>query len=189
MNGGPLVNLTDGGDGVSGMRHSKESRAAIGAHSRKRIVKDETRAKLRLINLGNQHCLGRKQSQETLAKMRKTRAATIEARGSIYPDDDARARMSAAQIRRFADPLTRLQHGNNLKGRHSPEALEKKSVTKKAQWADKEYRTDMMARMKAASSTPEVVARKSEIAKELWSNPGYRAKQHGPQMRSKISTR
>lgn len=53
VNGGPLVNLTDGGEGVSGLRFSAEARE-----------------RLSRIRLGNKSSVGRIVSPETRAKMR-----------------------------------------------------------------------------------------------------------------------
>jgi NUMOD3 motif len=53
-----LCNLTDGGDGTSGMKHSEETKAKVGAAS-----KGNTYGK------GNTNCLGRIPSAETRAKI------------------------------------------------------------------------------------------------------------------------
>lgn len=52
LNEGPLINLTNGGEGTSG-----------------RILTNEQRKKMSEINIGNKNCLGRKLSDETKTKM------------------------------------------------------------------------------------------------------------------------
>lgn len=44
-----LTNLTDGGEGVSGYRHTKETKKLLGELNKKRIVTEETRKKLGLV--------------------------------------------------------------------------------------------------------------------------------------------
>lgn len=68
-NGGPLVNLTDGGEGISGHKMSAESLAKMSAASK-----------------GNKYCIGRKASPETKAKQRAAklgRTLTPEHRAKI----------------------------------------------------------------------------------------------------------
>lgn len=61
--GGPLVNLTDGGDGVSGMRHSVEAKTAIRTKMLGRVISKETRLKISAATLG------KVVSEETRAKI------------------------------------------------------------------------------------------------------------------------
>lgn len=90
--GGVLHNLTDGGDGVSGL--SEESKKKIGentrrclkgrkGHTKGRVVTDETRKKLSVAGTGKKRSVesrvkqsetmkGRKRPPEVVAKMRKT---------------------------------------------------------------------------------------------------------------------
>jgi hypothetical protein len=49
---GILLNMTDGGDGISGMKFSEESRRKIGAKSKGRIPSTETRKKMSLSRKG-----------------------------------------------------------------------------------------------------------------------------------------
>lgn len=56
--GWTLVNITDGGEGVEGLQHSKESKKKIGRLSRKywnSSRSDETRKLLSEVNKGNNH--------------------------------------------------------------------------------------------------------------------------------------
>ena len=69
---GPLTNLTDGGDGVSGalnISRSAETRAKLAAVQRGRRHSAEARAKMSAAKLGNKTSLGRKASVETRTKI------------------------------------------------------------------------------------------------------------------------
>lgn len=55
-------------------------------------------------------------------------------------------------------------------------------------WADPNYRNETVAKMRAAAVEPDINAMKSNIAKILWEDPEYRAKQHGEEMRTKLSS-
>ena len=44
-----LTNMTDGGEGVSGYKHTKETKKLLGELNKKRIVTEETRKKISLI--------------------------------------------------------------------------------------------------------------------------------------------
>jgi hypothetical protein len=90
---GILRNRTDGGDGVSGIIPSEETREKIGAANKGRPVSEEHRAKIGSSNKGKTH------SEETKAKMKATRKGrTISA--------EHRAKLSAAQRGRPRKPLS-----------------------------------------------------------------------------------
>ena len=66
---GILGNFTDGGEGISGLRHSREAKDKISrAHSGK-VVSRETRDKLSRASLGHQHFLGKTHTPEARAKI------------------------------------------------------------------------------------------------------------------------
>jgi hypothetical protein len=72
---GILCNFTDGGEGVSGLRHSQEARA-----------------KLSLANMGNQHFLGKTHTQESRNKIAEARLKYLyeltNSNGDIYVTDN-----------------------------------------------------------------------------------------------------
>ena len=80
-NTGMLVNLTDGGGGITGKRHTEESKLKIGLASknRKRLPRtEETKTKLRLANLGKvSPNKGKVLSQEVKDKIAKKLIGTI----------------------------------------------------------------------------------------------------------------
>ena len=82
-------NLTDGGGGLLGVRHSAETKAKMRVSSLGnqrcvgRVMSDATREKIRAKAMGNQRCVGRKYSAETLAKKSesgKNRTHSLETR-------------------------------------------------------------------------------------------------------------
>ena len=73
---GSLVNLTDGGEGMSGYIHSQEFKDAMSALHSGKEVSEDTREKLRQHNLGNKH------SEEARAKM------SVARQGSKNPNAD-----------------------------------------------------------------------------------------------------
>lgn len=81
---GPLVNMTDGGEGMSGYRHSPEARAKLKASWVDRPDRQEKLAQLQI---------SRPHSEATLAKLRNKKVST-----------SARANMSVAQRTRCANP-------------------------------------------------------------------------------------
>lgn len=73
-----LCNLTDGGEGTSGYRQSIETKNKISKGHKGKIVKEETREKLRIAHCNKytnkeHYNKGRKHSQETKEKMRIAR--------------------------------------------------------------------------------------------------------------------
>ena len=73
---GTLVNLTDGGEGVLGLRNkvSEETKLKISNTLKGKIVSETTRQKLSLSAKGNTHCKNRIISQETRDKISKSNA-------------------------------------------------------------------------------------------------------------------
>lgn len=101
-----LCNLTDGGEGTSGMKHSIETRAKISASETGKKISDEVRAKISAANknpsaetrakisaamTGKKNSLGHKPSDETRAK-------TSASLNGHKVSADARAKMSAAKM-------------------------------------------------------------------------------------------
>ncbi len=96
-NGGPLVNLTDGGEGVSGYKRTEAAREKM----RARKYSEATRAKMRAAQLGRKH------SEETLAKMNGRKHSEC-----------ARAKISAAlRLRPPISSETRAKIGAASRGR------------------------------------------------------------------------
>jgi hypothetical protein len=66
---GPLVNMTNGGEGASGHSHSEETRFKISIANSGKSRSDETKRKLAILSRGNTNMLGKTLSEETKAKL------------------------------------------------------------------------------------------------------------------------
>jgi hypothetical protein len=85
VHGGPLVNMTDGGDGPAGHRHTEETRAKF-----RHPLSDDHK---RLLSLNHQGMLGKTHSEEA---RRKIAAAVTRQHETMRLSADARARVGAA---------------------------------------------------------------------------------------------
>lgn len=63
-NGGILSNITDGGDGTSGLIHSEETKEKIKEKRKTQIFSEETKKHLSDIRIGNKSASGKKYSDE-----------------------------------------------------------------------------------------------------------------------------
>lgn len=86
--GHELLNLTDGGEGVLGWKHSAETRARIAAGQLGRTASMETREKLRTAATGRKNTLSASSLARVLAAAREN--------GRRTPSAEARAKMSAS---------------------------------------------------------------------------------------------
>lgn len=103
---GSLVNFTDGGEGTSGRKFSKESLVKIGAASKIRVLSDDSRKKMSLSHKGRKH------TSETLAKLTQLntiRNKSQEQRNKVSKklkgrvvSDETKQKLKQAWIRRKA---------------------------------------------------------------------------------------
>ena len=110
---GPLMNLTDGGDGRSGYHHTPESIAKIRAGNMGKVNTPETRAK---ISASAKIRPRKPHSAETRAKMSKA----VMGRPGNIPSAEARARMSASLKGRKFSKETRAKISKATMGRPAP---------------------------------------------------------------------
>lgn len=101
-NSGILVNISDGGDGSLGFRHTKEAKKKIGEESRnrKRTPRSaETKEKLRLANLGKVgNRLGSKVSEETKLKLRLANLGKVGPNKGKPMTEEAKQKMIASKL-------------------------------------------------------------------------------------------
>lgn len=171
INGGPLVNMTDGGDGLAGHRKSEETKAKLRTSLAKpevrkgmserslgntirrgSVASDETREKLRLSHLGHVQSAEHREKIGAAHKGTKHtfsaegRARSFAANFGIKKSDAARAKMSASKIGRA---LTQ-DHKDKI-GAASKKALADPSVRKKlsdatrASWARRKLKVAELA--------------------------------------------
>lgn len=115
---GPLLNHTDGGQGVSGLRHSAETREAIRA-----IKAEHKRDRISIAQLQRFADLGE-------------RANLVAAQIGKRRSPEHRAAISAGNVGRIVTNETRAKLSAAMAG-YSPEAKAKNSAYKKQWWADR----------------------------------------------------
>ena len=99
---GILVNITDGGGGKLGTKHTEESKRKISEESknRKRTPRsDETKAKLRLANLGKigSHT-GFKHTEETKQKLRELNLGKVGPNKGNHMSEETKFKLSKSKI-------------------------------------------------------------------------------------------
>jgi hypothetical protein len=107
-----LVNLTDGGEGMSGYNHSDETKAKIGAAHRGKVVSEETRVKLSEI--------GKNISEETRAKMSaRTHSEETKAKISASWSEERKVEKSLESIAKSTAKNTGKKRSDEYKARMS----------------------------------------------------------------------
>lgn len=90
-------NLTKGGDGVWGFKHSPESVERMAARNRGRTHSDETKKRMSEVRAGeNNHFFGRTHSEETKAKISATKQGCSGPWAGKSRDEDTRRKISLA---------------------------------------------------------------------------------------------
>ena len=180
-NGGPLVNLTDGGDGLFGYRYSDEQRAKMSKARKGRNVwklmksPELAREKIRLARTGSTASAdakakmgasqrGRKHSAETRAKMSASQTGEKHAMFGRKHSEDAleRIRTATKGIPKSEETKSKMRaawanRGSSMLGRtHSDAAKEKMSAANKGIPKSEETKARMragQARRRAALKT------------------------------------
>ena len=97
---GMLRNLTNGGEGISGHKYSKESRAKMSLAQKGRIFSEESKARMSLARTGKKH------TEETKAKLSVLKMGN-QGRLGIRHTKESKIKMSLAQIaRRLSENLS-----------------------------------------------------------------------------------
>ena len=107
---GSLVNFTDGGEGTSGRKFSKDALLRIGAASKIRVLSDDSRKKM------SSSQKGRKHTSETLAKLTQlntVRNQSQEQRSKVSKklkgrivSDETKQKLKDAWVRRKSKSIT-----------------------------------------------------------------------------------
>lgn len=163
-----LANLTDGGEGPTGHRHSAATKAVLSAAtSKNRIGKRhsaETRAKI---------SLGRKGKRKGI----KNPAHSIRLKGRKHSDAH-RASISAGLTGHQHSEETRSKIGDGNRGKvRSIETIEKLRDSHLGNVAAPNTRAKMSASQSKRWENPDLHLAVSSKAKMLWADPEYRAKQ------------
>jgi len=149
-------NLTAGGEGTSGYKHTPEQVAAHTARMKKQWEDPEFKAKM--------------SATQTEAQNRpEVKAANSERSKKMWADPEFKAKMSGTMKEVANRPEVKA-------ARNRPEAKAAHSERSKKMWGDPEYRTKTSAAIKQAHNTQEVKAVHSAASKRNWEDQEYRAK-------------
>lgn len=143
-----LLNITEGGEGVVGYKHSQETRKKIKEKRATQTFSEETRRKFSLAHIGNQSAKGihykrnpgdLKKTWETRRRQgndkstEETRKKLSESHKGIYPSKETRRKLSESHKGHTVSEETRKKIGDSQRGEkhynwgkhHSEETLEK----------------------------------------------------------------
>jgi hypothetical protein len=144
---GTLFNLTDGGEGASGMVKTVEQKAVDSKFSTEHWQDPEYRAKI------------------------------VASQKAVQSTPEARALKSENSAEAWANPEVREKRQTGIKrSRSTAESKAKTSAQAKAQWSDPEYAAKQTANNQEIANRAEVKAAKAAAAKALWANPEWKAK-------------
>lgn len=134
---GTLVNLTDGGEGVSGHIHSEETRAKIADVQKGRVRSAETKDKLSVAAKGKPKSDEHRANMSLGQRLRAPASEETRAKQSLVQTgkvrcDESRDRMSAAAKNISAETRAKMADANR-----SEETRAKKSASAKLRWAKK----------------------------------------------------
>jgi len=164
LRGGPLVNLTDGGEGTAGVKFTAESRERVRQVVKAQWGDPEVKSE-RL----------RKQKKITSETKEKIRAAML----AHYSDPKSREKLRAAQSFRGSEEFKTKLRARFAELKEDPAWREKskaaRSAAQQAVWRDPEVR----ARRATGAKDPGYRATQSEAAKKRWEDPEFRAQMVG----------
>ena len=188
-----LTNLTDGGDGISGHRHSEETKAKISASNMGKVISPEARRRVSEALKGRPGTWrGRKHSEETKTKLRAAKLGSKNPSASRPMSEETKAKISATKLAKTGGVSGRYR---GAPGRSPEERAARKEAQKEARsqrqrdiWASATERRARAAqaakeRFVALLKTDnpswrsEVKAKQGAAAKARWANPEYRTRQ------------
>jgi hypothetical protein len=132
---GGLANISDGGEGRTGFKHSEETRLLISIKGKGRTPSEKTRALLSKSRLGNKNTLGHKLSEEHKRKIsERNRGENNPNYGRVF-GIDVRDRMRQAHLGKTL-PIEQIEKivAKNKGKKRSEETKRRLSEAAKAQW-------------------------------------------------------
>lgn len=171
-NGGPLTNLTDGGEGVSGFRHTVETKIIVGEKSRQ--VWSDPNMKDRIIDAQNagrstpEYRAKRSEISRSIAARSSPEERSAAAKERYSADQTLKNRISEATRRAMADPelrarLCKAQQESyknperRAKAQKSPETRAKISASKMGRSLTAEHAAASKAGVIAYTKSPDYV--------------------------------
>ena len=153
-----LVNLTDGGEGPSGVQRSEETRARLSEAGKAYFADPGARAR-------------NSEAQKKAYARPQARMRLQEGRAKYWADPEARALKSAQTKAQMADPEVRAQlQEKRAKYWADPEARARQSEQVKARMADPEFQAQMQKRVVKA------------VSGSRWVNNGIESKRIKPEV-------
>jgi hypothetical protein len=147
-----LLNLTEGGDGGKGFKHSDEVKKIISEHSKKQVFTDERKLKISLSKLGKKcpKCgrKGHKHSEETKKKIGE------KSKGRTWVmSEESKKKLSERQKGKIVSEEMKKKISNTLKGRKpSKELIDKSIVNRKIKALERGFFHSEESKMKIKKS-------------------------------------
>jgi len=142
----PLLNLTDGGDGINGYRHSDKARAQMSEKRRKLASTEAGHRQMVVISNGYWR------TEEAREKKRQERLGSVQL-------EETKAKIAKAITGK----------------KKTPEEIANMRTAAKARWAVPGYREKQIEAQRQAQSRPDTRAKKADAAAKQW-DPEARAK-------------
>ena len=165
-NGG--ANLTLGGEGVSGYKHTDEQKKKHSDLVKKLYEDPEYREKMKKLYEDPEYREKISESSKKLWEDPEHRAKMSESRKKMWEDPVFKEKMSESHKKKWENPEIQKKHRESIKKKwEDPEFREKMSESVKKQWEDPEYRKKMNESRKLGRSklTPE---QRSEKIRKGW---------------------
>lgn len=170
-----LANMTDGGEGVSGLRHSDTTKAKLRALAQRQMASAESRERLRIVNTG------RSASAETRAKLSavsrglvrtdETKAKMSAAQTGRVHSDESKAKMRSAKVGTIASETTRAKMSASRKTwTHSDASKAKMSASSKGKIISEEQRNKIRETLTGRRTTAETKEKLSAASVNYWNS-------------------
>lgn len=168
LGNGSLCNLSDGGEGPVGSKHSEDAKRKIG-EAAKKMHSDADFSARRALAISQ--ALSTPESRLRRSKFMKEvhsrdgqKAKRIASQKAAFSTPEHKLRRSAAMLKAYADPEVKKNHSAGLRARHAKTgARETVAAKSRATHANPETKEKHRASMRLAM-------------KAIWANPDYRAK-------------
>lgn len=162
-------NMTAGGEGLFGHRHSAESKRLMSVHAKKRFSDPVERARLLVISAR----AGKKSWSDPAVRRRG-----LERLKKQLSDPKHREKMVEGLRRRCADPGYRASLGERAKAaRADPAARERHREAVRLRWADPVLRAEQSDRQRRRYENPDERIKAGEASKRRWSDAHARSEQ------------
>lgn len=190
-----LANITDGGDGVSGLKFTESSRKRMSDAHKDRYAKNpELRNKVsrRLASMSDSERLDMQRRAVEASKSPQVREKLSKASKAVWSSQDFREKHSEAMNEVRANPAYVERHRAATRAaKLRPDESKRQSELMKRLMVDPARRAKLAASTRAAYQSDEVRQRHKEATAKAFERPeviaNYRAAMASPEVRAKIS--